>query len=476
MTTSSFNKTTAVSTINIEKIAQALNTIDCRILPAFQNVHLNIYDASKIAKILIDDKKILECASLIYWSFHKNHDLPLDIALIFSSYLGEIGFMDIALDIRKEAQIDNDKRLSSSSLSNTPLRIVSSDYTDVIGHIGILEAIYKLQHSGIGTRFKICINKPQQAANKALLDKFSLLFPYIEIPPSELNNSAFAHAKLPLSVIPLSDGRIVGLFEAALLAEQKWQQKFSSPVLNLSEEEQQQGKSELSRLGIPKDAWFVGMHVREDLHSSRNLCNADITTYYKAISNIVKRGGYVVRIGNKNMPPLPTMKNVVDLAHNAARTPFLDMYICGASKFFIGTSSGPLAVPPCFNVPTIYTNAFLFRTHWYSQGLRVPILYKNKSGQLLTVDSLLETPFTNTLNPALLDQLGIIPVFNTSSDICDAVDEMFDRIDGNFTVPLGYNSIQDKWLHVNDRFLHKYSFKGTEKTVFKFAQMHMSLL
>jgi putative glycosyltransferase (TIGR04372 family) len=465
-----------VSAISFDDIARAVKGVDNSTFLKLKDVHMDIRQVAEIATSLYKEKNIFECLSLIYWSFTNRNAIPVDIVLLFSFYLSEVGFMDIALDLIKEVYLHNMRCFESSPLSKTSLKIIDGDFTSVFGHIGLIEAICKMQWTGVGKQFKVCINKTQRVANKPLLDKFSCYFPYVEIPPHELYNSAFAAVKFPLSVIPLSDGRIVGLFEAALLAEQAWNKGQGGAILSFSEQEVTRGKEELRRLGIPEDAWFVGMHVRDEPRSSRNLCNADISTYLKAMMRIVDRGGYVVRIGDKRMKPLPAMKNVVDLAHSAARTSFLDIYVCGASKFFIGTSSGPLAVPPCFNVPTIYTNAFFFRSHWYSKGLRIPIMYKNKAGKMLTVDELLETPFSNTLNVTLLKQLGIMPVFNTADDICDAVDEMLDRVNDKFVEGVEYNSIQEKWINIDDKFLHKYPFKGLEKTSYKFAKKYASLL
>ena len=57
-------------------------------------------------------------------------------------------------------------------------------------------------------------------------------------------------------------------------------------------------------MGVPEDAWFAVCHVREGgFKGEEKFRDADITTYFEAFNEIVKRGGWVIRMGDNTMAP-----------------------------------------------------------------------------------------------------------------------------------------------------------------------------
>ena len=113
-----------------------------------------------------------------------------------------------------------------------------------------------------------------------------------------------------------------------------------------------------ARMGLPEDAWFVCLHVREqgfrkDQGSWRS---ADINNYIGAIEEVTSRGGWVVRMGDTTMKKLPLMERVIDYPFTEAKNDLLDVYLVSECRAFIGTSSGLLEVPIMFQRPIILTN------------------------------------------------------------------------------------------------------------------------
>jgi len=123
---------------------------------------------------------------------------------------------------------------------------------------------------------------------------------------------------------------------------------------SLSEEHKDAARSYLCKLGLPRDAWFVGLHVREGWRMKER--NADINTYLEAIKFITSQGGWVVRIGDSSMTPLHGVKNVIELFQATDEYLVMQDFVMTNCKFFIGTTSGPQIFPPIFGVPLLSAN------------------------------------------------------------------------------------------------------------------------
>jgi putative glycosyltransferase (TIGR04372 family) len=122
-----------------------------------------------------------------------------------------------------------------------------------------------------------------------------------------------------------------------------------------------QGKRDL---GIPDDAWFVCVHVRDGGYygSSEGIQkesrNSDILNYCKAFKTITQHGGWVVRIGDSNMKKIPDLDHVIDYAHSKEKSDLLDVYLIQECAFYVGTPSGPLTVANLYGRPILLTNMY----------------------------------------------------------------------------------------------------------------------
>ena len=101
---------------------------------------------------------------------------------------------------------------------------------------------------------------------------------------------------------------------------------------------------EHQKLGIPKNSWFVCLHVRDsgfkDDADRRKHRNPNISTYIPAIKEITSRGGWVVRMGDNTMKPLPIIENVIDYPFTKHKNEFMDLCLIQNCRFFIGGQSG----------------------------------------------------------------------------------------------------------------------------------------
>jgi putative glycosyltransferase (TIGR04372 family) len=111
-------------------------------------------------------------------------------------------------------------------------------------------------------------------------------------------------------------------------------------------------------MGIPVTAWFVCLHVREggfhrDCSPERN---ASIANYIKAIKLITEQGGWVVRLGDPSMTPLPKMEKVIDYPFTPFKNDVMDIYLIRECRFYIGMQSGLYDVARLFQRPMVLTN------------------------------------------------------------------------------------------------------------------------
>jgi putative glycosyltransferase (TIGR04372 family) len=97
-------------------------------------------------------------------------------------------------------------------------------------------------------------------------------------------------------------------------------------------------------IGIPKNSWFVCLHVRGSGFRGDpgrgEYRNPNISNYIPAIKKITSKGGFVVRMGDDTMKPLPRMKNVIDYPFTEYKSEFMDLCLIQNCRFFIGGQSG----------------------------------------------------------------------------------------------------------------------------------------
>jgi len=152
-------------------------------------------------------------------------------------------------------------------------------------------------------------------------------------------------------------------FNWDLARHQLWGDQFSTPIpLTLNQKIVTHCEDVRERMGLPRDAWFVCLHVREGGYTGdwTNIRNADITNYFGAIREITKRGGWVVRMGDPSMIKLPALEHVIDYPFLPARSAIMDVYLIKECAFYVGTGSGILDTAFLLGKPVVMTNS----TQW----------------------------------------------------------------------------------------------------------------
>lgn len=192
----------------------------------------------------------------------------------------------------------------------------------------------------------------------------------------------------------------------------------------------QHGDTLLRNLGLSPTDWFVCLHARESSSmgdTTAEYRNQEIGNYLLAIEYITSLGGYVIRMGDPSMKPLPSMRNVVDYAHSPYRSSFADLYLSTGARFFIGCTSGLRVLPVFFETPIVNVNIYpLSPLDMSEKSLTIfKHVYSVKEGRNFTLREILEEP---TLYFRFHDveycDAGLRIVENTPIEILCAVQEM----------------------------------------------------
>ncbi|OHC76062.1 MAG: hypothetical protein A3G18_04275 [Rhodospirillales bacterium RIFCSPLOWO2_12_FULL_58_28] len=230
---------------------------------------------------------------------------------------------------------------------------------------------------------------------------------------------------------PTKSGLTIESDFAWMDVQKEWEAQGRRPLLEISEEDEDRGATAMAGLGVPHDGWFVCLHCRENSLHDRypNNRSADINTYLPAINEVVRNGGWVVRIGDPSMSRLKEMKNVIDYAHHPKRCDRLDLYIIAKCRFMISTPSGPCAVAAAFGTPQIHTNVYPFIARpWCKHDLFLPMLQQDiKTGELLSFKEQLRA-FSICEQEHRLAAFGRRVIRNSEEELKDGVNEMIDFV------------------------------------------------
>ena len=251
-----------------------------------------------------------------------------------------------------------------------------------IGHIALIEIFVKAKLLGLipNYQFVICEEK-DKFANFALVEYWQQYSELITVPSTVKKLQEILNpCEEKLGHIRMCDGSTMNLDQFGMHVQLEWEKSTRDSLLKLTPEHLERGWKYLHSLGMPKDSWFVGLHVRNTISPLSDLRNADIATYTLAINEISARGGWVVRLGGNGDEPIKRGgdTNVIDYALRSDKEDWLDIFMLAMGRFLIGTGSGPSAIPISFGRPVLYTNwGPLQNRQWGRDDLLIPKQYWN---------------------------------------------------------------------------------------------------
>ena len=226
----------------------------------------------------------------------------------------------------------------------------------------------------------------------------------------------------------------VKTFSWERVKELRWQEQYSDYLpINISEDRLQTATNIRKKLGIPESDWFACFHIREGGFrqdwevKSHLLCTVE--NYFEGMKAITDAGGWVVRLGDSTMTPLPKMNRVLDYPHSEYKSPLMDIYFASQCSFFVGVNSGPLDLPWLFQKPMVVTNASEWNLHFPPRNGDFIIfkhIFSNSLNRYLSLEEMLKEtslcqsdPFPNRSEYTFVE--------NTSAEIRSVVEEFLQK-------------------------------------------------
>jgi putative glycosyltransferase (TIGR04372 family) len=218
------------------------------------------------------------------------------------------------------------------------------------------------------------------------------------------------------------------------------------PHLSFTNYEEDLGKEKLKLMGLPPDAKFVCLLVRDSAYLSHmfkhinwsyhNYRDCNIENYLLCAEELTKRNFFVFRMGAKVGSKLSSSNPmIIDYANSSFRSEFLDLYLGAKCEFCISTSSGWDAVPMIFRKPIIFAPfvplgyLFTFSSNFHAITKHHIDIKENRE---LTFKEIFERGVGFCMSSDEYKNKGILLKENTPEEIRDIVIEYLDKKNGIF--------------------------------------------
>jgi len=394
-----------------------------------------------------------------------------------------LGRFKDALELLSRANALRQEKARALNVASSGIRFLEPIWVGAFGHLAQADYLLKLGILEGRNSAKTILYLPPtvRVSNRFLLDLYR---PYLTIVEREADLpaplTALQAMAFDLLAPQLPDGRTVHLWEIAANTYRRWEAEGRKPLLEFPQDIAERARSALNGAGIPKNAWFVALHVREQTSKPHHaelhkVLNAEIADYLPAIEEVTKRGGWVIRMGDSTMKPIPAIKNVFDYCHSTIRTDWMDVFLCAHARFLVGTSSGPAYVPSIFGVASVLTNWWPpAQRPWHAHDIFMPKLYRTReTSRYFSLSESLSEPFgyCNSID-YLIRTKKVVLENNGIEDIRAAVVEMIERTEG----VANYDSGDiDRRNRVNDIFASN-SNHGSALFARDFLKKHEAIL
>ena len=158
-------------------------------------------------------------------------------------------------------------------------------------------------------------------------------------------------------------------------------------------------------------------------------------------------------MGDTTMTTLPKIDNVIDYPHSVIYSDRMDIILCGLCRFFIATSSGLYTVAKAFGKPIVQTNYLPTSSIYFSkQDVFLPKLSKRvKDSTLLKFSEIMSAPFSFGIHDINYKRMGVELINNTPEEIAEIVEEMIDKLDGQFKIDATDEDLQAKFKDMTAR-------------------------
>lgn len=326
------------------------------------------------------------------------------------------------------------------------LRIIPEEWTTQIGHLGMLDILFRMRELGWWSGTPVMVVRPNVVANQLFFRLFERLGKVVVI--GETVSDIVGEALLSLqrwcgmnfNAFRLPDGRVVPWQEAGALAIAQWEREGRGHPLR-DEFDRIYGPSPaitetFRRLredfGMKPDDWYVCLHTRDASHYfelagiGQTHRNSPIEAYLDAVRFITDKGGWVIKLGGPNSPKLPPLERTIDYALSGFKSNLMDICLIRNAKAFLGTTSGLSNVAISFGIPSAIVNGITTDAQLWSSNVRFALKpVRLADGTMLTQRELTSSPWRwRVFDAAVLGRNGAHPETNTPDEICATLEEV----------------------------------------------------
>ena len=192
----------------------------------------------------------------------------------------------------------------------------------------------------------------------------------------------------------------------------------------------EKAKMFLKQFGLKETDDFVVLHLREsgyfdgDHHEFRN---HDVKDYIPAVEYLLDAGLKVIRIGHEKMTEMFERPGFIDLI-KVEKPGEVDIFLCGAAKFYFGSSSGPMSIARNSGTPCCITDlpANGLSSNSFCQFLKFKKIGDKKT---LTLSEIEDLGLFGIESAIAYKNHNLTPQFSTSVEILQLVKEMMEWLD-----------------------------------------------
>ncbi len=371
---------------------------------------------------------------------YSNHWLPYYKKLSYYHYKDQKYFIKYIETFHKK----NNKFINNNLSFNSDFEIIdTSVYFGSIGNYYALETLIKANKIKIRANKQIIIIIPKNTKvnNSYLFKCFSKYFKIINHDHKDFhiykNIEKSIHTPLGL-ILSIKNKSLQMDIASNIIENIIFNKKKSLNILNINKIDKVEGYRILKKNKINIKKWIVTLHVREASFRGENIFNtneryrsSNPKNYVLACKEIVKAGGIVFRMGDKNMSKFPRVNGVIDYAHSNFRSEFMDIFLASQSKFCVGTSSGYFRIPRYFGRPVLLTNisSYVQLFSLKNKDLFLPRMIKYKeNNKFLNFGKCLSPEIGLLWNDNQYNKKKLITIPNTDEEILEATKEMINNV------------------------------------------------